>query len=143
MKITLFIFCLSFMSKTFGQSIEEKKVLQLSANIFTWEVEAKIDSVAHLLHKDFIVSASDGSVSPKQAYIDRLSGSNFKHNSIHITNSVAIVSDNTATVVGKGSFDITLNGIQRVSQLSYLEVFTRKNNDAPWKMLALKASVIN
>ncbi|MBS1949251.1 MAG: nuclear transport factor 2 family protein [Bacteroidetes bacterium] len=135
--------CLLLTVKGFSQKTSENEVLKISADIFKWEVENKIDSVANILHTKFIVVGSDGSISQKSAYIKRLSGEDFKHNAIEITENTATVSGNTATVIGKGKFDMTISGNKRIQQLSYIEVFTRENTKSPWKMLALKASVIN
>ena len=135
--------CLLLTVKGFSQKTAENEVLKISADIFKWEVENKIDSVANILHTKFIVVGSDGSTSQKSAYTKRLSGEDFKHNAIEITENTATASGNTATVIGKGKFDMTVSGNKRIAQLSYIEVFTRENTESPWKMLALKASVIN
>nr|WP_199081093.1 nuclear transport factor 2 family protein [Pedobacter sp. ASV19] len=143
MKYYLSLIFLFFASKGFSQTTSEKEVLKISADIFKWEVEGNIDSVALILHPKFLAVASDGSLNQKPGYIARLSGQDFKHNSIEITENTAVISGNTATVVGKGRFDMTISGNKRVSQLSYIEVFARETGSSAWKMLALKASIIN
>lgn len=143
MKFHIAIICLLFSLKGFSQTVSENEVLKISADIFKWEVENKSDSVAAILHPQFVVVSSDGSISKKSDYIKRLSGDNFKHNSIEITENTATISGNTATVIGKGKFDMTVSGNKKITQLSYIEVFTRENKSKPWSMLALKASVIN
>lgn len=132
-----------FSFKVMSQTTDQNNVLKISTDIFKWEVDNKIDLLADVLQDQFVVVSSDGSTSDKSAYIKRLSGADFKHNAINITESKAVISGNTATVIGKGTFDITSSGKRNIIELSYIEVFNRDNENTPWKMLALKASLIN
>lgn len=128
--------------KSFGQQNTESELLNLSAKIFSWEVQNKIDSLEKVFNEKFIVVSSDGSSSRKDDYLKRLRSGNFIHNNITVEESNAIVSNNTATVVGKGKFDVTVSGKQVSLKLSYIEVFTRENQNKEWQVLAMKASVL-
>lgn len=127
MKFFLIIICLFFAVKGFSQKTAENEVLKISADIFKWEVENKIDSVANILHAQVVVVGSDGSTSQKSDHIKRLAGEDFKHNSIEKTENTAAVSENTVTVIGKGKFDMTVSANKRMSQLPYIGVFTRED----------------
>lgn len=70
----------------------------------------------------------DGSLNQKKGYIERLKGGNFKHNSINVLEDRAVISGNTAIVIGIGDFDITISGNQKITRLSYIEVFVREDN---------------
>lgn len=128
--------------KGFGQQNTEKELLNLSAKIFNWEVQNKIDSLEKVFHEKFIVVSSDGSSSKKEDYLKRLRTGNFIHNNINVEETSAIVSGNTATVAGKGKFDVTVSGKQVSLRLSYIEVFTRENPSKDWQVLAMKASAL-
>lgn len=123
-----------------AQTAQEKNLLSLSDRIFKWEVAAKIDSLKQVFHEKFQVVGSNGEAQSKTAYIDRLRSGNFVHNAIIVQESNAAIADNTGTVFGKGTFTVTSNGHQVVLKLSYIEVFTRTDENQPWKVLAMHAS---
>lgn len=143
MKVYLSVIMLLLSINCFSQSSTENEVLKISNQIFRWEVENKIDSVANILSEQFVAASSDGSVIKKKDYVERLSAGNFTHNAITVSENSAVVSGNTAIVIGAGKFDMTVSGNQKISQLSYIEIFIRERKGQPWKMLALKASAIN
>ena len=125
-----------------AQSRDEASVLKLSEKVFQWEVANRLDSVARILDAQLVVVGSDGNTRNKEQYMQRLGDGSFVHNGIKIEDSKATVTENTAIVVGKGRFTITSSGSQNTAHLSYLEVFVRRGNQAPWTLLAIKASVL-
>ncbi|GAA3974855.1 nuclear transport factor 2 family protein [Mucilaginibacter dorajii] len=126
----------------YAQSPAEVAALKLSARVFTWEVDNKIDSLHNVFDAKFIAYTSSGDHQLKEQYIATLKSGKVVHNSINIEESRATVASNTATVGGKGKFTITVNGNQKIIHLSYLEVFIRKDERSPWKMLALHAGLL-
>jgi hypothetical protein len=129
--------------QSFSQSTSEKEILKLSDTIFRLEVENKIDSLENVFHEKFIVISSDGNSQLKNQYIDRLKSGSFIHDSINIEENSAIVSGNTAIVSGKGKFAVTVSGKKIELHLSYMEVFTRENSSKAWKVLAMKANILD
>jgi len=129
--------CLSSYSQT-----NEEKVVALSQQLFTWEVENNIDALENTFDDQFVVVSGDGSSKNKQQYISLLRSGTFVHNRINISSSVATVANNTATVVGKGTFSVTVSGAPITLVLSYIEVFTRVDSTQPWKVLAMHATVL-
>lgn len=125
-----------------AQKHDELKIQDLSVNIFKWEVENKIDSLENVLHDKFVAVSSNGRIQNKSQFTGRLRSGNFVHNNIEIEENKATVSDNTASLIGKGVFTVTVSGNKSIVHLSYIEVFTRTNPNAPWKLLALKASTL-
>ena len=126
----------------YGQSSTETDILKLSNQIFKWEVENKIDSLEKIFDEKFIVVGSSGESQTKKQYINRLKSGNFLHNRIDVETNAATVSNNTATVIGKGKFDVTVSGNKVTLILSYLEVFSRSNSEDNWKILGMHASVL-
>lgn len=142
MKFYLLAATVLFCFKSFSQSPAESDLVKLSAKVFEWEVQNKIDSLEKIFHDKFIVVSSDGSSQRKQEYLKRLRSGDFIHNSIDIEESEAIISGSTATVAGKGKFAVTISGNKISLRLSYMEVFTRLSFDEQWKVLAMKACII-
>lgn len=128
--------------KSVAQQSTEKELLQLSARIFEWEVQNQFDSLKKAFHQKFIVVSADGSSSRKNDYLKRLRSGDFIHNSIKVEENAAIVSGNIATVVGKGTFSVTVTGKPITLRLSYVEVFTRENAKKQWQVFVMKASVL-
>lgn len=129
-------------SQSFAQSPSDAAVLSLSKQIFRWEVEGKVDSLENIFHDQFVVVNGEGVSQSKKQYITTLRSGNFVHNSIDVESDTANVVNNTATVVGKGTFTVTGSGNKITLRLSYIEVFTRPDPTATWKVLAMHATVL-
>ncbi|WP_339727623.1 DUF4440 domain-containing protein [Maribacter stanieri] len=59
---------------------------------------------------------------------------------IEVFESTATVSENTATVFGKGRFKVTASGEKITVDLHYIEVFTRPDKKGKWKIMAMHAA---
>lgn len=129
--------------QSFSQTTSEKEVLQLSADIFKWEVENNFTALENIFHEQFVVFSSNGMNQFKKEYLIRLQSGNFIHNSILVEENKATVTENTAVVTGKGKFGVTVSGNKIDLHLDYIEVFTRKDTASPWKVLAMKAHIID
>ncbi|HEX8022925.1 nuclear transport factor 2 family protein [Mucilaginibacter sp.] len=140
MKLYFLIGMALFAFGAHAQSPDETKVLKLSADIFRWEVDNKIDSLDNAFYEKFVVISSKGVRQPKKQYLTTLKSGNFTHNSVVVSESNAVVADNTAVVTGKGMFTVTVNGQKNELQLSFIEVFSRPNSRSGWKVLALQAN---
>ena len=142
-KKTLLSVLLLTVFQSFSQTTSEKEVLQLSADIFKWEVENNFTALETIFHEQFVVFSSSGMNQFKKDYLIRLQNGKFIHNSIIVEENKATVTENTAVVTGKGRFGVTVSGNQANLHLDYIEVFTRKDATSPWKILAMKARVID
>ena len=142
MKSLFVLIALFFAGQLFAQSKEEVAILSLSKQIFTWEVDNKLDSLENLFDEKFVVVSSNGESQSKTQYITRLKSGKFLHNNITVEENTAIVVNNTAVVVGKGKFIVTISGESKSLHLSYTEVFTRPNTGTAWKLLGIHASML-
>ena len=140
MKTPLIILALLLFSKSFSQSTDEATVLRLSNTMFTWEVNDQTDSLSNLFDESLSIVNSRGDIQNKTQYLATLRSGDFKHDSISVEQNVATVKDNTATVIGKGEFVMTVSGNKVRRHLSYMEVLIREEQH--WKLLALYASVL-
>ena len=130
-------------AQLFAQSKAVPDIINLSKQVFVWEVDHKIDSLKKLLDEKFVVVSSNGESQSKIQYLARLRSGNFAHNRIEVKENTVTVVDNTAVLVGKGKFDVTVSGTSNSLHLSYTEVFTRPNTKKPWKLLAMHASLLD
>jgi hypothetical protein len=143
MKSIVITVCLFFYGLlSFGQTEQEKNVLNLSNSIFRWEVSGNIDSLEKVFDEKFFVVNASGESQTKKQYLQLLRSGNFVHNAITVDENTATVVGNTATVVGKGAFAITAAGKKISLRLSYLEVFTRPGDHEGWIILAMHASIL-
>jgi Domain of unknown function (DUF4440) len=144
LEVSAFIFMgmLFFALQGYGQSPAETQVLKLSTAIFKWETENKINLLDGVFADPFFVVNAAGETQTKAQYLDRLNGGTFKHDSIDVEENTATVLNNTATVVGKGKFFVTSSGKKITLHLSYIEIFTRPDALTNWKVLAMKASLL-
>src|SRR3954454_19873411 len=94
----------------FSQTAAEKEVLNLSHQIFQWETSNEFDLLENIFHNKFLVVSSSGESQTKAQYIARLRSGNFVHNNIDVQQDTSIVEYNTATVIGKGIFTVTVSG---------------------------------
>lgn len=123
-----------------AQSQTEVGVEQLSKNIFSWEVDNKINLLEDLLSDKFKVVTSRGDIQTKEQYLATLRSRDVKHDSIIVEQNMVTLVGNTATVIGKVWFHITASGNKLHRHLSYMEVFVK--DDKGWKLVALYASVL-
>jgi hypothetical protein len=137
-KFTILLVLISIFS--FGQTISENEVTNLSKSLFNWEINNNIDSIDNLLHDQLIVVNSKGETLSKSQYLATFQSGTMTHNSIEIEESKTTILNKTAIVAGKGIFNITAGGNNMIRHLSYIETFIKTKDG--WKLLALKASVI-
>ena len=140
MKIILFFVMVTTASAVFAQSTKENEVLELSGKIFSWEVGNKINLLAGVLNDKFSVVTSHGEIQNKEQYLKTLSSGNFKHDSITVEQRMVTLVNNTATVIGKGWFHMSVSGNKLHRHLSYMEVFVKE--DKGWQIIALYASAL-
>jgi hypothetical protein len=138
--IKLFILILFIFSKMNGIAQSQTEILKLSNNIFSWEVENKIDLLQDVLSDKFKVVTSRGDMQTKEQYLAALRSGNVKHDSIIVEENTVTLVNNTATIIGKGWFHITASGNKLHRHLSFMEVFVK--DDKEWKLIALYASVL-
>ncbi len=123
-----------------AQSKEENRVRDLSTRIFQWEIGNHIDSLEDVLAENLRVVNSRGEIETKSQYTAVLRSGSISHDSIDIESSEVTITDNTAVVIGKGVFNMTVSGNKVRRHLSFMEVFTQ--HDGRWKLFSLHATAI-
>lgn len=138
MKATLTFLGLFFAAGSFAQSKAESEVMKLSKDMFRWEVEQKMDSLANLFDDKLVIISSSGATRSKTDYLNDLKSGKPVHHSIDVQQSSASIIGTTAIVWGKGVFVVSVNDNKSTFNLSYMEVFLKQ--DKTWKLIALHAS---
>lgn len=123
-----------------AQSNQEAQVLTLSKSIFRWEISNQVDSLVEVFDQKLMVVNGTGEIQPRDQYLTALRSGSFVHNTIAIDENIATVENNTATVVGKGKFTVTISGNKLSLHLAYMEVFTKIKHN--WKLLAIHFSLL-
>ena len=124
----------------FSQSADEKEVLNLSNKIFKWEVENNISSLQTLMSNKFSFVTSRGDIQNKEQYLKTLTSGNIRHDSVAVEKSMVTIVNNTATVIGRGKFYMTVSGSKIHRHLSYMEVFVKEKMG--WRLIALYTSAL-
>ena len=138
MKI-VFSFSLLFLAAgVFAQTQTESALLNLSKDIFRWEVEGKFDSLATRFGDQAVIISSSGSTRTKNEYLADLRSGKPVHKSIDIQQASTIINGTTGIVNGKGIFVVSINNTQGTFNLSYMEVFVK--DEQGWKLIGLHTS---
>lgn len=138
MKVIFVFTALFFASSVSSQTPAKTAILNLSKKIFQLEVEGKLDSLADLFDDDMMIVNSGGTKKSKQEYLADLKSGKPVHNSIEVKEETANLFTNTAIVIGKGVFTVTINTTQATFNLSYMEVFVK--DEKSWKLVGLHAT---
>src|SRR5882672_11245622 len=125
-------------SYVFGQSSTETEIIQLSNDKFRWLQQGKYDSVADLLDERLVFVHSNGATQSKTEYLNGMKNSAAVYDTIDLKETAVRIYDNTAILVGKGRFVITMNQKQGTYNLVYTEVYVKQNNQ--WKLASRQTS---
>jgi hypothetical protein len=138
MKIILSLSLLFLATGVFAQTQTESELLNLSKDIFHWEVEGKFDSLATRFGDQLVIVSSTGNMRTKNEYLADLRSGKPVHKSIEIQQASTIINGTTGIVNGKGIFVVSINNTQATFNLSYMEVFVK--DQLGWKLIALHTS---
>ncbi|MDO7854414.1 nuclear transport factor 2 family protein [Hymenobacter convexus] len=117
------------------QTATATEILNLSQEKFHWKTAGEIDAIEDLFDDELVFIHLNGHFSSKQEWIQELRTGRFVYNAIDLLQASVKVYGNTAVLVGKARFRVTMNGSKGAWTLVYTEVYTRKNNH--WKLVNL------
>ena len=120
---------------TLDQTATATEILNLSQEKFRWKTERKIDAIEDLFDDELVFIHLNGHFSSKKEWIQELRTKRFVYNAINLKEASVKVYGNTAVLVGKARFSVTMNGSKGAWTLVYTEVYTKKNNR--WKLVNL------
>ncbi|MHB1177176.1 MAG: nuclear transport factor 2 family protein [Daejeonella sp.] len=118
-----------------SESKVEHEIRTLSLEKFRWKTSGFIDLVEDLFDDDLVFVHINGYISPKEQWIQELRSGRFSYDSIDVKDTSVKSYGNTAVVVGKANFKVTINGSKATFKLTYTEVYTLKAGI--WKLVNL------
>ncbi len=119
----------------FKETKIESLIRDLSMNKFRWKTSGMIDLVEELFDDDLVFVHINGYISPKDQWIEELRSGRFIYHSIDVKETSVKAYENTAVLVGKANFKVTMNGSKASFKLTYTEVYAIKKGS--WKLVNL------
>jgi ketosteroid isomerase-like protein len=118
-----------------AQTTAENEILRLSRDKFRWKTEGQIDRLAELFDDELAFVHITGHISSKDEWIGELRSRRFVYNTIDVERASANVYGDTAVLVGRAAFKVTIRGGKGTYDLVYTEVYAKKNGR--WKLVNL------
>ncbi|SNC65274.1 protein of unknown function [Hymenobacter gelipurpurascens] len=140
-RLTHFVYLLLLLvtMDTLAQSTTETEILNLSQEKFRWKTTGKIDLVEDLFDDELVFIHLNGHFSSKKEWIQELRTKRFVYNSIDLKEASAKVYGDTAVLVGRATFKVTMGGSKGTYNLVYTEVYTKKQGK--WKLVNLHTTM--
>lgn len=128
MKKTVLIFFLVGLCVSIrAQAQQEQAVLKLSEKKFQWMVTLRYDSLEPVLDERMMFIHSNGWIETKAEFIQDIKSARLRYNSITVTEASARIYSGSAVVIGRGKFNVKLDGKDLEFDLKYTEVYIQKN----------------
>ncbi|MVM29107.1 DUF4440 domain-containing protein [Spirosoma sp. HMF4905] len=137
MKTLLTLVSMLFVSQSFGQSKTESEIVALSKKRAKWLVEGKLDSLKTLYDANSITVHNNGLIKTTAEHFEDIKNGRPIYKSIDIKESTVKDFGDTAILVGKGMFNIAMNGQDMNYNMVYTEVYLKRNNQ--WKLISRQA----
>lgn len=120
------LLCISFITELSAQNKIEQQILDLSKKKFDWLIHKNVDSLALVLDNDLRYVHSNGWSETKQEVLDDLLSGKLNYIAIDIHTAQVRFYEQTAIVNGTGKFQVTMNGNPLTIELSYTEVYVKR-----------------
>lgn len=138
MKIFLTTIALLVATLSFAQSQTESEIKALSAKRVEWLLKGSVDSLANLYGENSITVHGNGMIRTTAEHLNDIKSGRPVYKSIDVKETTVKDFDNTAILVGKGVFNISMNGQAMSYNMVYMEVYKKENDQ--WKLIARQAS---
>ena len=138
MKSFFSIIAILFTSALFGQSNTESEIKKLSGKRVEWLLQNNVDSLVSLYDENSITIHGNGMIRTTAEHINDIKSGRPTYKSIEIKEASVKDFGNTAVLVGKGIFSISINGQEMTQNMVFTEVYIKKNNQ--WKLISRQAS---
>ena len=113
----------------------ESEILYLSSAKFRWKTTGEIDLVEDLFDDELKFVHLNGHISNKREWIDELKSKRFIYKKIDEHEASIKAYGDTAVLVGKASFNVSMSGFSNTYNLVYTEIYVKKNSK--WKLVNL------
>lgn len=140
MKSLLLIAGLFVTTFSFAQSPTESEIKDLSQKRVQWLLKGNVDSLVNLYDENSVTIHGNGMIRTTSEHINDIKSGRPVYKSIDIQESSVKDFGNTAVLVGKGVFSISINGQNMTQNMVFTEVYLKKNGQ--WKLISRQASQV-
>ena len=125
---------------SFAQSNTETEMKAISAKRVQWLLEGKAYSLLTIYDENSMTVHSNGLIKSSAEHINDVRNGIPTYKSIEIGETTVKDFGNTAILVGKGRFSITMAGSEMTLNMVYTEVYQKKGTH--WKLIARHAGSV-
>jgi hypothetical protein len=128
MKSTILIFSfLLICVAAIAQTQQEQAILDLSKKKFHWMITMKYDSLEPVLDERMVFIHSNGWSETKTEFIEDIKSGKLRYTAINVLEASARVYPGSAVIIGRGKFNVKLDGKDLEFDLKYTEFYVQKN----------------
>lgn len=117
------IVCLS----AYAQAKQEQAILDLSKKKFQWMITLNYDSLEPVLDDRMMFIHSNGWGETKTEFIQDIKSGKLRYNSINVLEASVRLYANSAVIIGRGKFNVKLDGKDLEFDLKYTEFYIQRN----------------
>ena len=125
---------------SFAQSNTETEIKAISAKRVQWLLEGKADSLLTIYDENSMTVHSNGLIKSSAEHINDVRNGIPTYKSIALGETTVKYFGDTAILVGKGRFSITMAGSEMTLNMVYTEVYQKKGTH--WKLIARHAGSV-
>jgi hypothetical protein len=118
-----------------SQTNTESQLLKLSSDKFQWQLDKNWDALSDMMDENIILQHGNGNIQSKEEYFKTLRSGFLEYNNIDVTERFAKIYGNTAIIMGKVKFNISINKEKRDFNFGFTEVYSY--HKGKWKMILL------
>lgn len=128
MKNTILIFSfLLICVAAIAQTQQEQAILELSKKKFHWMITMKYDSLEPVLDERMVFIHSNGWSETKTEFIEDIKSGKLRYTAITVIEASARIYPGSAVIIGRGKFNVKLDGKDLEFDLKYTEFYVQKN----------------
>jgi hypothetical protein len=128
MKSTILIFSfLLICVAAIAQTQQEQAILDLSKKKFHWMITMKYDSLEPVLDERMVFIHSNGWSETKTEFIEDIKSGKLRYTAITVIEASARIYPGSAAIIGRGKFNVKLDGKDLEFDLKYTEFYVQKN----------------
>ncbi len=108
-------------------------LLELHRSKFNWMVEEQLDSLSSVLSEDLKYIHSNGWIETKEEVLENIASRHLGYREVIVDEEDVRYYGKTGIVTGRGLFRVSLDGDPMEFELSYTEVYHKK--DGQWELV--------
>jgi hypothetical protein len=110
-----------------AQTQQEQAILELSKKKFQWMISMKYDSLEPALDERMVFIHSNGWEETKTEFIEDIKTGKLRYTSINVLEASVRLYSGSAVIIGRGKFNVKLDGKDLEFDLKYTEFYVQKN----------------